>query len=93
MNGYNLPQKWNLYNFTGLPDFDNWDEGAQANAIYNQRKEKLDSGKNVLENIQDMSYFRYSSILLWCKEYKTFLLYLWFPFMLYITSIYRRWKT
>ena len=43
MNGYNLPQKWNLYNFTGLPDFDNWDEGAQANAIYNQRKEKLDS--------------------------------------------------
>lgn len=45
MNEYSLPQKWNLYNFTGLPDFDNWDEGAQANAIYNQKKEQLDSLK------------------------------------------------
>lgn len=51
MNEYNLPQKWNLYNFTGLPDFNNWDEGAQANAIYNQRKEELDSLGKTYERI------------------------------------------
>ncbi|MBO1721914.1 hypothetical protein HJV72_14550 [Extibacter sp. GGCC_0201] len=43
MNEYNLPQKWNLYNFTGLPLFDNWDEGAEANAVYNQKKERLNA--------------------------------------------------
>lgn len=45
MNEYNLPQKWNLYNFTGLPDFNNWNEGAQANATYNQKKETLNASQ------------------------------------------------
>lgn len=43
MNEYNLPQKWDIYKFTGLPYFNNWEEGAQANTIYNQTKEKLNA--------------------------------------------------
>lgn len=43
MKEYKLPQKWDVYEFTGLPYFNDWDNGIQANAIYDEKKEKLDN--------------------------------------------------
>ncbi len=38
----NLPQKWNLYKFTGLPYFNAWSEGAKANKSYEEMKKECD---------------------------------------------------
>lgn len=36
----NLPQKWNLYKLTGLPYFNAWPEGANANEVYEEMERK-----------------------------------------------------
>ncbi|MBZ5985085.1 hypothetical protein KIJ05_08150 [Leuconostoc gelidum subsp. gasicomitatum] len=41
MDTENIPGKWNLYDFTGLPSFDNWAEGAEANSTYRQKKDEI----------------------------------------------------
>lgn len=38
----NLPQKWNLYKFTGLPYFKNWPEGAEVNRLYEEKKREYE---------------------------------------------------
>ena len=38
----NLPQKWNLYKFTGLPYFNNCPEGVDANKLYEERKREYE---------------------------------------------------
>lgn len=43
MSEYKLPKKWDLYKFTGLPIFNKWDKGIQANTNYNQKKEQLNN--------------------------------------------------
>ena len=42
----NLPQKWNLYKFTGLPYFNAWSEGAKANQYYEEMKKEYDKIKS-----------------------------------------------
>ncbi len=46
MKADNLPQKWNLYKFTGLPYFNYWPEGAKANKFYEEMKKEYDEIKN-----------------------------------------------
>lgn len=46
MKADNLPKKWNLYKFTGLPYFNNWTEGVKANEYYEQAKKEYDEIKS-----------------------------------------------
>lgn len=36
----NLPQKWDLYKYTGLPHFNEWPAGAEISALYKKWIEK-----------------------------------------------------
>lgn len=38
----NLPKKWNLYKFTGLPYFNTWSEGTKVNKLYEEKKKEYD---------------------------------------------------
>lgn len=39
----NLPGKWDLYKYTGLPYYNDWQEGAEANALLEQMTQKQKS--------------------------------------------------
>lgn len=38
----NLPKKWNLYKFTGLPYFNTWPEGIKVSKLYEEKKKEYD---------------------------------------------------
>lgn len=47
MDSMILPGKWNLYDFTELPDFDNWDLGAKAIQDYENKKSEIEGKKTI----------------------------------------------
>lgn len=48
----NLPGKWNLFEFTGMPDFNHWDEGIKATNQYKELKEKIEEQKKLYNLIK-----------------------------------------
>ncbi|MCT4387441.1 hypothetical protein [Leuconostoc pseudomesenteroides] len=55
MEQIDLPCKWNLYEFTGLPDFFHWDRGAETNRIYSEREAQIEKKQNLYRRITILS--------------------------------------
>lgn len=52
MNMINLPAQYDLYDFTGLPDFDNWEEGVQAYNDYQKTKKSVELRRRIFKWIK-----------------------------------------
>lgn len=42
-----LPGKWNLFDFTGISDFNHWDQGIEATQKYDSIRRKIDEKKKL----------------------------------------------
>lgn len=64
----NLPKKWNLYKFTGLPYFNNWAKGIKANEYYEQMKKEYDeiNGKNMYGCVGSICWLGSYFVLMFC---------------------------
>ncbi|QEA59846.1 hypothetical protein FGL74_07740 [Leuconostoc koreense] len=55
MEKADIPGKWNLYEFAGLPDFFHWDRGEKADRIYSERTEKIEKTQLLYKRITILS--------------------------------------
>ena len=72
MDSSSLPGKWNLFDFTALPDFENWGKGKEIIGELEQAKEEAKKKQQIVKIIKFVAIFLL--LLGLAKSFKLFLL-------------------